>query len=85
MVATAKLRVPRTWNQSSGNDWITLAISVASLLYVLALGLGLHRSSEGIVCAVLITANEVFYELVRAKRRLLRPRFMSRFTRDTAE
>jgi 1L-myo-inositol 1-phosphate cytidylyltransferase / CDP-L-myo-inositol myo-inositolphosphotransferase len=32
---------------------------VASLLYVLALGLGLHRSSEGIVCAVLITANEV--------------------------
>jgi phosphatidylglycerophosphate synthase len=32
---------------------------VASLLYVLALGLGLHRSNEGIVCAVLITANEV--------------------------
>jgi CDP-L-myo-inositol myo-inositolphosphotransferase len=32
---------------------------VASLLYVLALGFGLHRSSEGIVCAVLITANEV--------------------------
>ena len=32
---------------------------VASVLYVLALGLGLHRSSEGIVCAVLITANEV--------------------------
>src|SRR5712675_3408700 len=32
---------------------------VASLLYVLTLGLGLHRSSEGIVCAVLITANEV--------------------------
>ena len=32
---------------------------VSSLLYVLALGLGLHRSSEGIVCAVLITANEL--------------------------
>src|SRR5216110_892055 len=32
---------------------------VASLLYVLALVLGLHRSSEGIVCAVLITANEL--------------------------
>src|SRR5256714_13164902 len=31
---------------------------LASLLYVLALGLGLHRSAEGIVCAVLITANE---------------------------
>ena len=32
---------------------------IGSLLYVLALGLGLHRSSEGIVCAVLITANEL--------------------------
>jgi 1L-myo-inositol 1-phosphate cytidylyltransferase / CDP-L-myo-inositol myo-inositolphosphotransferase len=32
---------------------------VSSLLYVLALGLGLHRSSEGIVCAVLITVNEL--------------------------
>jgi phosphatidylglycerophosphate synthase len=31
---------------------------LASLLYVLALGLGLHRLSEGIICAVLITANE---------------------------
>ena len=30
----------------------------ASLLYVLALGLGLHRPSEGVVCAVLITLNE---------------------------
>ena len=32
---------------------------IASVLYVLTLGLGLHRSSEGIVCAALITANEV--------------------------
>jgi 1L-myo-inositol 1-phosphate cytidylyltransferase / CDP-L-myo-inositol myo-inositolphosphotransferase len=32
---------------------------IASLLYVLTLGLGLYRSSEGIVCAALITANEV--------------------------
>jgi phosphatidylglycerophosphate synthase len=32
---------------------------IASLIYVLALGLGLHRSSEGIACAVLITANEL--------------------------
>src|SRR5207237_7417513 len=31
---------------------------LASLLYVLALGLGLHRSAEGILCAALITANE---------------------------
>jgi CDP-L-myo-inositol myo-inositolphosphotransferase len=31
---------------------------MASLLYVLALGLGLHHLDEGIICAVLITANE---------------------------
>jgi Phosphatidylglycerophosphate synthase len=31
---------------------------LASLLYVLALGLGLHRSVEGIVCGSFITANE---------------------------
>src|SRR5438094_3987201 len=36
---------------------------MASLLYVLAIGLGLHCSCEGIVCAVLVTANEL---LVRA-------------------
>jgi 1L-myo-inositol 1-phosphate cytidylyltransferase / CDP-L-myo-inositol myo-inositolphosphotransferase len=30
----------------------------ASLLYVLALGVGLHRPSEGVLCAVLITVNE---------------------------
>jgi 1L-myo-inositol 1-phosphate cytidylyltransferase / CDP-L-myo-inositol myo-inositolphosphotransferase len=39
---------------------------VASLLYVLALGLGLHRLSEGIACAALIAANEC---LLRAGRR----------------
>lgn len=32
--------------------------SLASLIYVLALGLGLRHSAEGIVCAGLITANE---------------------------
>jgi 1L-myo-inositol 1-phosphate cytidylyltransferase / CDP-L-myo-inositol myo-inositolphosphotransferase len=31
---------------------------LASVLYVLALGLGLHRLSEGIICAALITINE---------------------------
>jgi 1L-myo-inositol 1-phosphate cytidylyltransferase / CDP-L-myo-inositol myo-inositolphosphotransferase len=31
---------------------------IASLIYVLALGFGLHHASEGIVCAVLIAANE---------------------------
>jgi 1L-myo-inositol 1-phosphate cytidylyltransferase / CDP-L-myo-inositol myo-inositolphosphotransferase len=32
---------------------------LASLLYVLALGWGLHRLSEGIICAVLIITNEL--------------------------
>src|SRR5213083_1511921 len=40
---------------------------LASLLYVLALGLGLHRSTEGIVCAVLITANECFLRAGRSQ------------------
>jgi CDP-L-myo-inositol myo-inositolphosphotransferase len=40
---------------------------VASLLYVLALGLGLHRSTEGIVCAVLITGNECFLRAGRSQ------------------
>lgn len=39
----------------------------ASLLYVLALGLGLHRSGEGIVCAVLITANELLLRAGKSK------------------
>jgi phosphatidylglycerophosphate synthase len=40
---------------------------IASLLYVLALGLGLHRSTEGILCAVLITANESFLRAGRSQ------------------
>jgi 1L-myo-inositol 1-phosphate cytidylyltransferase / CDP-L-myo-inositol myo-inositolphosphotransferase len=40
---------------------------MASLLYVLALGMGLHRSSEGIVCAVLIMANEWLLRAGRSK------------------
>jgi 1L-myo-inositol 1-phosphate cytidylyltransferase / CDP-L-myo-inositol myo-inositolphosphotransferase len=39
----------------------------ASLLYVLALGLGLHRSAEGIVCAVLITTNELLLRAGKSK------------------
>src|SRR5437899_9129743 len=39
----------------------------ASLLYVLTLGLGLHRSKEGVVCAVLITANELFLRVGKNK------------------
>jgi hypothetical protein len=33
---------------------------LSSLVYVLALGMGLCRSAEGIICAALITANEWF-------------------------
>ena len=32
---------------------------LGSLIYVLALGTGLHRFKEGVVCALLITANEL--------------------------
>ena len=32
---------------------------LGSLIYVVALGIGLHHSKEGVVCAVLITANEL--------------------------
>lgn len=32
---------------------------LGSLIYVLALGIGLHHSKEGVVCALLITANEL--------------------------
>src|SRR6476659_6452505 len=32
---------------------------LGSLIYVLALGIGLHHSREGVVCALLITANEL--------------------------
>src|SRR5437016_8001091 len=39
----------------------------ASLVYVLTLGLGLHRSKEGVVCAVLITANELFLRVGKNK------------------
>ena len=39
----------------------------ASLVYVISLGLGLNRSSEGMVCAVLITANELFLRVSRSK------------------
>src|SRR5213595_1739465 len=40
---------------------------IASLLYVFTLGLGLHRSREGAVCAVLITANELFLRVGKNK------------------
>jgi 1L-myo-inositol 1-phosphate cytidylyltransferase / CDP-L-myo-inositol myo-inositolphosphotransferase len=40
---------------------------VASLLYVLALGFGLHRVSEGIACAALIAANECLLRVGRSQ------------------
>jgi len=43
--------------------------SLASLVYVLALGLGLHHAGEGIICAALITANE--WVLRGSKRQML--------------
>jgi phosphatidylglycerophosphate synthase len=39
----------------------------ASLLYVLTVGMGLHRSNEGIVCAVLITINELLLRAGKSK------------------
>src|SRR5437764_10013607 len=40
---------------------------IASLLYVLTVGLGLHRSREGAVCAVLITVHEFFLRVGKNK------------------
>jgi 1L-myo-inositol 1-phosphate cytidylyltransferase / CDP-L-myo-inositol myo-inositolphosphotransferase len=51
----------------------------ASLLYVLTLGTGLHRSSEGIVCAVLITANELLLRVGRSKASLFSSTFHDSF------
>jgi CDP-L-myo-inositol myo-inositolphosphotransferase len=51
----------------------------ASLLYVLTLGMGLHRSSEGIVCAVLITANELLLRVGRSKASLFSSSFHESF------
>lgn len=36
---------------------------LGSLLFVVALGFGLHRAAEGIVCAILIAANELFLRI----------------------
>jgi 1L-myo-inositol 1-phosphate cytidylyltransferase / CDP-L-myo-inositol myo-inositolphosphotransferase len=52
---------------------------VASLLYVLTLGVGLRRSSEGIVCAVLITANELLLRAGKSKASLFSSTFHESF------
>ena len=57
---------------------------LASLLYVLALGWGLNHSSEGIVCAALITTNELLLRYaVRAEEGLIRLPWMSPFMKGT--
>ena len=51
----------------------------ASLLYVLTLGMGLHRSTEGIVCAVLITANELLLRVGKSKASIFSSTFQESF------
>jgi 1L-myo-inositol 1-phosphate cytidylyltransferase / CDP-L-myo-inositol myo-inositolphosphotransferase len=51
----------------------------ASLLYVLTLGLGLHRSREGIVCAVLITINELLLRAGKSKTSIVSSTFHESF------
>jgi phosphatidylglycerophosphate synthase len=51
----------------------------ASLLYVLTLGSGLQRSREGIVCAVLITANELLLRVGKSKTSVVSSTFHESF------
>ena len=51
----------------------------ASLLYVLTLGVGLQRSSEGIVCAVLISANELLLRIGKSRASLFSSTFHESF------
>jgi phosphatidylglycerophosphate synthase len=51
----------------------------ASLLYVLTVGLGLHRSSEGIACAVLITINELLLKAGKSKTSVVSSTFHESF------
>ena len=51
----------------------------ASLLYVLTVGLGLHRSSEGIICALLITVNELLLRAGKSKTSVVSSTFHESF------
>jgi Phosphatidylglycerophosphate synthase len=53
---------------------------LGSLIYVVALGTGLHHFKEGVVCALLITANEFVLRWGTAQNGWLRKTFTSRFT-----
>jgi len=52
-----------------------------SLLFVIALGFGIHRSGEGIVCAILIAANELFLAISRGEISVTSPALYTRHRR----
>jgi 1L-myo-inositol 1-phosphate cytidylyltransferase / CDP-L-myo-inositol myo-inositolphosphotransferase len=54
---------------------------LASLLFVVALGFGLHRSSEGIVCAVMIAANELLLGISQSQTSIGAPELYARHRR----
>jgi phosphatidylglycerophosphate synthase len=54
---------------------------LASLLFVVALGFGLHRVAEGVVCAVLIAANELLLGISRGQTSVTSPQLYSRHRR----
>jgi phosphatidylglycerophosphate synthase len=54
---------------------------LASLLFVVALGFGLHRSGEGIVCAVMIAANELLLGISQVQTRVTSPQLYTRHRR----
>ncbi|HEY6112104.1 MAG TPA: CDP-alcohol phosphatidyltransferase family protein [Chthoniobacterales bacterium] len=54
---------------------------LASLLFVIALGFGLNRSSEGIVCALLIAANELVLAASRSPTSIGSPELYTRHRR----
>jgi phosphatidylglycerophosphate synthase len=53
--------------------------SLGSLIYVLALGIGLNHSKEGLVCALLITANELVLRWGTAAKRVASEDFHESF------
>lgn len=52
---------------------------LGNLIYVLALGIGLHHSKEGVACAVLITANELLLRWGTAAKRMASEDFHESF------
>jgi phosphatidylglycerophosphate synthase len=54
---------------------------LASLLFVVALGFGLQRASEGIICAILIGANELLLGISRSQTSVTSPELYTRHRR----